>query len=410
MGYRPYVKINAKGEIIELELDAASVNGKTIQDGKLILKVNGTEVGTFTANSSTDKTVNITVPTKVSELTNDSKFLKENGTYVKNLSLGNGNITITYGNGTSDTQEFDANSAILDGNGDEISTTYQKKLTAGNNITIDSNNKISATNTTYSNATTSKDGLMSKTDKANLDTIINSFSNEDSNTTIDTIKEVLKVFENAPEGTNFINALATKADKATTLEGYGISDTYTKAEIDDKIPTDTGATSVAVLGSGNAVTDASYSDTMRKITLTKGKTFAEYSKTVSDVWIDEDEPNVLYITKGGSDYEYPLPSGGNNLYRHHITLYIVSSEEGWSQNQWVEFDILNSNGTPYTTESQIASVLGEYGRVNCSATNCRSDYTDARIVHSDGYDIYIDVASSDTEGVSARVTDNVEPI
>ena len=49
----------------------------------------------------------------------------------------------------------------------------QDKLTAGTNITI-SNNNISATGTTYSTATSSTDGLMSKNDKSKLDNIFNS--------------------------------------------------------------------------------------------------------------------------------------------------------------------------------------------------------------------------------------------
>lgn len=71
---------------------------------------------------------------------------------------------------------------------------------------------IPAQDTTYSNATADKDGLMSKTDKANLDTIVNSFNSDDADTTINTVKEVLKAFENAPEGTNIANALASKSN------------------------------------------------------------------------------------------------------------------------------------------------------------------------------------------------------
>lgn len=48
----------------------------------------------------------------------------------------------------------------------------QEKLIAGTNITI-SNNTISAKAATYSNATSSADGLMSKGDKSKLDNILN---------------------------------------------------------------------------------------------------------------------------------------------------------------------------------------------------------------------------------------------
>lgn len=47
----------------------------TVNDGTLTIQKNGTAVETFTANSSTNKTANITVPTKTSDLTNDSGFV-----------------------------------------------------------------------------------------------------------------------------------------------------------------------------------------------------------------------------------------------------------------------------------------------------------------------------------------------
>ncbi len=46
----------------------------TVNNATLTIQQNGTTVKTFTANSSTNTTANITVPTKTSELTNDSNF------------------------------------------------------------------------------------------------------------------------------------------------------------------------------------------------------------------------------------------------------------------------------------------------------------------------------------------------
>lgn len=46
----------------------------TVNNATLTIQKNGTSVGTFTANSSTNATANITVPTKTSDLTNDSSF------------------------------------------------------------------------------------------------------------------------------------------------------------------------------------------------------------------------------------------------------------------------------------------------------------------------------------------------
>ncbi len=47
----------------------------TVNDATLTIQKNGTSLGTFTANASSNKTINVTVPTKVSEITNDSNFV-----------------------------------------------------------------------------------------------------------------------------------------------------------------------------------------------------------------------------------------------------------------------------------------------------------------------------------------------
>ena len=58
----------------------------SVGDGTLTIQKNGTSAGTFTANATTNKTINIIVPTKVSELTDD--VVK--GKY---LSLAGGTMT-----------------------------------------------------------------------------------------------------------------------------------------------------------------------------------------------------------------------------------------------------------------------------------------------------------------------------
>lgn len=55
--------------------DAYIQNKPTINNGTLTINVNGTGVGSFSANQSTNTTANITVPTKTSELTNDSGYV-----------------------------------------------------------------------------------------------------------------------------------------------------------------------------------------------------------------------------------------------------------------------------------------------------------------------------------------------
>lgn len=49
----------------------------TVGDGTLTIQKNGTTIDTFTANQSSNTTVNVTVPTATSDLTNDSDFVSD---------------------------------------------------------------------------------------------------------------------------------------------------------------------------------------------------------------------------------------------------------------------------------------------------------------------------------------------
>lgn len=68
LGYTPYDSSNPNGYITSSSLP-------TVNDATLTIQKNGTTVNTFTANSSTNTTVNITVPTDTSDLTNGADFV-----------------------------------------------------------------------------------------------------------------------------------------------------------------------------------------------------------------------------------------------------------------------------------------------------------------------------------------------
>lgn len=106
--------------------------GSSAYNGKLTIKRNGSTVGSFTANQQDDTDINITVPTKTSQIQNDSNFVYQN-----------------------------------DLNG------KQNKLTAGSNITISDEDVISAVDTTYDlvESNVGSMGLMSGSDKIILDSL-----------------------------------------------------------------------------------------------------------------------------------------------------------------------------------------------------------------------------------------------
>ena len=83
----------------ELQNDSGFITSSalpTVNNGTLTIQKNGTTVQTFTANSSSSKTANIEVPTKTSDLQNDSGFITSS-------SVGNGTITIQKNGSTVDT-------------------------------------------------------------------------------------------------------------------------------------------------------------------------------------------------------------------------------------------------------------------------------------------------------------------
>ena len=96
---------------------------------------------------------------------------------------------------------------------DETIKELYNKLTKNNLISI------------IGNATETTAGVMSAADKKNLNNLVKLLQN-DTNNIVDTIKEVLIVFEQYPEGADLVTALAGKADKSST---------YSKTEIDSKL-------------------------------------------------------------------------------------------------------------------------------------------------------------------------------
>ena len=67
----------------------------TVNDATLTIQKNGTDVATFTANSATNQTANITVPTDTSDLTNGAGFVTSAAVPTKTSDLTNDSGFIT---------------------------------------------------------------------------------------------------------------------------------------------------------------------------------------------------------------------------------------------------------------------------------------------------------------------------
>lgn len=68
----------------------------TVNDGVLTIQKNGTNIDTFSANSSSNKTINITVPTQTSDLTNNSGFINNTVNNLTNYTNNSNLINLFY--------------------------------------------------------------------------------------------------------------------------------------------------------------------------------------------------------------------------------------------------------------------------------------------------------------------------
>lgn len=108
LGYTPYDSNNPAGYTSNVGT-VTSVNNvqpvsgnvtlsiPTVNNATLTIQKNGTSVGTFTANASSNVTANITVPTDLGDLTNNAGYTKNVGTVtsVNNVSPVSGNVSLT---------------------------------------------------------------------------------------------------------------------------------------------------------------------------------------------------------------------------------------------------------------------------------------------------------------------------
>ena len=108
----------------------------TVNNATLTIQKNGTDVGTFTANASANKDINITVPTKTSELTNDSGYKTTDNNTTYTLTKSGSTISLTGSDG-SKTSVTDSNTTY------DVATSSSLGLVkSGTDITVDSSGNV----------------------------------------------------------------------------------------------------------------------------------------------------------------------------------------------------------------------------------------------------------------------------
>ena len=127
------IKIDKNGHISAY---GTAVTIPTVNNATLTIQKNGTTINTFTANASSDVTANITVPTKVSELTNDSGYITSYTDTKLQVSEINSNTQYypIVGTGTTAaTRQYDTNGFLYKGITGTTSSVGLATIALGNN-------------------------------------------------------------------------------------------------------------------------------------------------------------------------------------------------------------------------------------------------------------------------------------
>lgn len=170
----------------------------TVGNAEIEIQKNGTKVDSFTANQSGNKkTINITVPTNNNELTNGAGYITSSDipTNVSAFTNDAGYLTSHQNIKTLKTDNTTGQTA-----------SSGEALTGSGTINL---HKVAKTG--------SYNDLLNK---PTIPTIIDTYSATSSD---------------GMSGKAVASAISNKADKATSLSGYGITDSYTKTEVDGMI-------------------------------------------------------------------------------------------------------------------------------------------------------------------------------
>lgn len=133
----PQITTNTLGQVTKIE--EVTITQPTVNNATLTIQKNGTTVKTFTANASTDVTANITVPTKTSDITNDSGFITSHQNTFSNVKVGS---TTVAADAAGDTLELVAGNNITltpDATNDKVTIAASQPTVNNGTLTIQKN-------------------------------------------------------------------------------------------------------------------------------------------------------------------------------------------------------------------------------------------------------------------------------
>ena len=138
----PETDVNVPTKVSELTNDAGYITASAVGNGTLTVQKNGSSVGTFTANTSTDKIINITVPTSaadVSALPSSTKYAAsmalsiDSDTYVITAQLKDQDGANL---GVAQTIDLPLESVVISGSYDDTEKKIVLTLESGSTIDV----------------------------------------------------------------------------------------------------------------------------------------------------------------------------------------------------------------------------------------------------------------------------------
>lgn len=305
----------------------------SVGNGTLTIQKNGTKIDTFTANATADKTINITVPTKLSNLTDDvvsGKYLPlTGGTLTGNININNKTITNLKAP-TADTEA--ANKKYVDDQiaaNDHIINRFTFTATAGQStFTIPFDFEDSSALTIYYNGVMMKETdnytvsgkvitLVDFTAEANdyltvmgiegaaaidygkeaaeaikqIQAVKTSAINEINTVKTDTIKQINDVVAELPQdlssimSTNKTNTMAanSKITMDNTYSPSASGDVATKKYVDDSKPSIVGTSTTYPIYIGSS-TPASGTAPLLWIDTTSSTGTFKYRTSITGIW------------------------------------------------------------------------------------------------------------------------------
>lgn len=308
----------------------------TVNNGTLTIQKNGQNVQTFTANQSTSVSANIIVPTKTSDLTNDSNFL----TAHQSLSALSKYLPLSGGTLTGDLTIEKSNPILTLQDNDSVRTPYVK-INGLNHQIIVGNDSLTATLTlpqtsgtlalssqipAKTSELTNDSGFVVSSDLTKVmeyQGSVETYANLPNNASKGDVYNVVSANGDYPPGTNY-------AWNGTSWDPLGgsidVSKFATKSQLINYLPL-SGGSMTGPLSANNGFRAGGYGDTTG-LSIGNGENNEYYTYLIANVIKTQPNGGGGVVFENGYGYGLSVDAGwASNFYGAYLNATKVKSEE-----------------------------------------------------------------------------------